>query len=74
MSDSYEDRLREVEIDNAVLKSQVNVLTNALDENTQAVKLLTEAVSQGKGAWVAIAAVAGVLAFIINLIVSFVKG
>lgn len=70
----YENRVRQLEIDHAVLRTKVDALTSALDSNTQAMKNLTAVVSQGKGAWIAIGAISGVLAFIINFAVSLVKG
>jgi hypothetical protein len=69
--DTQETRLRLVEIETAVLRNKVDSLTMALNANTEAMDKLTEAVSKGKGAWVAFAAVAGVLAFIINLVATF---
>jgi len=55
----HENRIRALEVSQAVLEERTAVLTKSLDANTQAITELTETLNKGKGAWWVLAAISG---------------
>lgn len=69
-----EDRVRLLEITQAVQAEKIDRLTEAVEANTAAVTELTKIVSASKGGWLVLAGMAGVIGFILNLIVAWFGG
>lgn len=68
-----EDRVRELEIDSAVMKAQMTSMKEALDENTLALRAMTEVMARTKGAWWVLGAAATLIAFVVNAAIGFFK-
>lgn len=63
-----EERIRQLEIDVAVVKSQMQALTEAVQENTKAQIHLADIMSRSKGAWAVLIGLIGAAAFAADFI------
>jgi hypothetical protein len=69
-----EERLRKLEITQALQDERIIHLTTAVEANTVAVNNLAHLVSTSKGAWLVVTGLAGIVAFFVTIVVAIFTG
>lgn len=74
MSTPLEERVRELELDAVERRVQVEFLVKVVEDNTSAIKQLTEVLNKGKGAAWAMAGVYTFLGGALASLISYFRG